>query len=444
MRSAGAIVLALLLTLSASASSRLNGFLQEELRAGVSADDGRSGELLMLESWVELRSLARSRNRVGRMVVRLDAECDAVGYCDLVLDRMLHEAYVELSFPHLIFSFGRQVFNWGMADEFNPSDLLNPEDLTQFMTRMKAERKLGVEAARAEVYFGNFRWEMVWLPIFRPPILPGDGAVWAPAELAEMDRMADEYPALLEIEDERLPEIDMENSSVASRIRATLGPVDLGAFGFYGWDYIPIYDFRYDFSGEGPMVVVVPEYQRLWAAGAEFAAVAGSFTVRAEGAYYGDRDYNIDTGFGSLDMSNPFKAYADLIGISRREQRVESPSYAVALGADRTFGENFYINVQYYRQQILDYDRDIVFPEIVDGLLVRIHDMFLSQTLLVGVNATVGFFEGDGMVEPFVEYDITDDLEASAGGFILYGGDDTTFGEFDGNDLVYVRFRYSF
>jgi len=446
MRSAGAIVLVLFLVSVVSAGVRVNGFLQEEVRSRVYTDDDYDYDydLLMLESWLELRALARDRSRVSRLSLRLDAKCDAAGLCEPDLNTILREAYVELSFSHLVFSFGRQVFNWGMADEFNPSDLLNPEDLSQFMTRMTPERKLGVEAARAEIYFGNFRWELVWLPMFRPPLIPDSGAVWEPLDLVELNNMVSEYPDLIAVMDEDVPDAKLDNSSVASRIRATVGPVDFGAFGFYGWDYIPIYDFRYDFSGDGPIVSVLPEYQRLWATGAEFAAAISSFTLRAEGAYYGDRKYNVDTGLGNLDMSNPFLAYERLMRISLLDDWASSPSYAVAVGLDRTFGEDFYINVQYYRQQILDYERSIVFPEVMDGILARVHDMFFSQTLVVGLNAIVGFFEGDGMIEPFVEYDATDNLKVSAGCFILYGGEDTTFGQFDENDLAYFSARYSF
>ena len=445
MRRASVVVLVVFVLCSvAGAGMRVGGFLQEEGRVGFVENGDGELEIQMFESWLELRAMARGSGGISRLGVRMDAKCDAAGLCEPDLNTMLREAYVELVFRHLVFSLGRQMFNWGMADEFNPSDLLNPEDLSLFMTRMKTERKLGVEAARAELYFGNFRWEVVWIPLFRPPLLPPDGSVWQPADLAELNRMTDEYPELVAVEDEQLPEPVLDNSSVASRVRATVGPVDLGAFGFYGWDYIPIYEFRYDFSGDAPVITVTPAYQRLWAAGAEFAAAMGSYTVRAEGAYFGDRKYNVDSGLGSLDVSNPFMAFVEILNISREPSWVKSPSYSVAFGIDRTFGEDFYVNVQYYRQQILDYDDDIVFPQVVDGILARVHDMFLDQTLTVGVNAIVGFYEGDGMIEPFVEYDITDEIEVAAGCFILYGGEETTFGQFDDNDSVYIRMKYSF
>ena len=85
----------------------------------------------------------------------------------------IREAYAEVRgfvFDNLDFKIGRQLIPWGTADQFNPTDNLNPFDLEDVLD---FGRRRGIEAVNLNWYFNHaFSLQVVYIPFFRPANLP--------------------------------------------------------------------------------------------------------------------------------------------------------------------------------------------------------------------------------------------------------------------------------
>jgi hypothetical protein len=95
------------------------------------------------------------------------------GYEELLpLETVLREACVDLyGFPHpsMDLRAGRQRIVWGTADQISVIDNLNPSDLEDFWD---FGRRLPSEALKIAWYTRLFTLEGVYLPLFRPAVLP--------------------------------------------------------------------------------------------------------------------------------------------------------------------------------------------------------------------------------------------------------------------------------
>ena len=64
------------------------------------------------------------------------------------VDVNLQEAYIDYYSDLLSVRFGRQIMAWGKADEINPTDILNPQDMSNILED-KIIRKTGLFAVKA-------------------------------------------------------------------------------------------------------------------------------------------------------------------------------------------------------------------------------------------------------------------------------------------------------
>ena len=75
----------------------------------------------------------------------------------------LKQAYIDYYTPWLTLRMGRQIISWGRADEINPTDILNPQDMSNFLED-KIARKKGLFAVRAGWLFNGFVLQTIWKP----------------------------------------------------------------------------------------------------------------------------------------------------------------------------------------------------------------------------------------------------------------------------------------
>ena len=92
----------------------------------------------------------------------------------------LREAYLDLYFDDFDLRVGKQQIVWGKADGVFITDIVSPKNLFQFLLPEFDEIRIGVIGAKFDYYIGDNTFELVWLPVFSPTILPRDNSVWAP------------------------------------------------------------------------------------------------------------------------------------------------------------------------------------------------------------------------------------------------------------------------
>jgi len=148
---------------------------------------------------------------------RMDSYGDAFGelrlragsdFGELTQLAELREAYVNLYGSFVDVRIGQQIMAWGRADGFNPTDVLTPRNMGTRSPNID-DRRLANLALRSNVYFGPWRLESAWLPIYQPSRFP-------PFEL----------PGGLQMGEASYPSFDVGNGTLAQRLHIEAGPVE--------------------------------------------------------------------------------------------------------------------------------------------------------------------------------------------------------------------------
>jgi predicted porin len=149
-----------------------------------------------------------------------------------------------------------------------------------------------------------------------------------------------------------------------------------------------------------------------------------------EGGYYDSRDDNAGV--------NP--------AIDNSEARF-------LLGYQRQLSEDFTIGVQYYAEIMIDfgaYERAL--PTVStprnkyrDIATVRLTRFLKYQTWMLSLFAFYSPADQDYLLQPQVDYKVSDAFSATLGANLFGGEKQTTFlGQFDRNDNLYLTLRYDF
>jgi len=155
--------------------------------------------------------------------------------------------------------------------------------------------------------------------------------------------------------------------------------------------------------------------------GGSFSTTVAGAVLRAEGAYYHGKRFRTD---------DPAE------GVIRRDY------VHYLLGSDFSL-LGLDLSAQYVQKIILDYDESIASDRLDHMATLRISKTFLRETLRLELFSYVGLNEPDALLRPKVVYDLTDGLELLLGANIFLG-DEGLFGQYDGNDMVYAKVKYSF
>jgi hypothetical protein len=232
---------------------------------------------------------------------------------DLFID--LDEAYVEIPLGELELRVGKQKIAWGQLDEIQPTDNLNPEDLTEFFFRPEAERKIGIPAVSLTGYRGPWTVEGVWAPWYTANRLPHRHDRWFPPLLrvpSHIDTAFGSVPVQTRYPDVDPPPRTLASSDAALRVRRFIAGAELSASVFHGWDKNPT-TFRADGTatlvptGDPAQPVapsvdlsIPPSLHRITVVGGDLAVPLWLLALRAEAAWIHGRYFPllIGSGFG--------------------------------------------------------------------------------------------------------------------------------------------------
>lgn len=150
---------------------------------------------------------------------------------------------------------GQQVVSWGVGDQFNPTNLLNPDDLRDPLLFGK---QAGNFMVKADYWLNeDISFTGVMVPVFQPALLPRS-AVLGPAAVdrlpftdatlrhrvtAETAASASSLlnaPTIVSLAKPVLPETNFENMQWAYRIAGTFGEQDIALSYYYGRNDFPV------------------------------------------------------------------------------------------------------------------------------------------------------------------------------------------------------------
>lgn len=339
-------------------------------------------------------------------------------YSDKRQDIGLRQAYMDIFFNAIDLRVGKQQIIWGKADGVFITDMISPKDMSEFLLPDFEEIRMGVTAVKANYYLGNQTFEWVWLPVFTPTLMPDESSRWRP----EMP-----FPVIPQFDYSR-QEIagSLENSEGFVKYSALTSAIDFEIMAGYAWDDDPTMHITKTIDPQTKQLnglTVTPQHHRLTITGGSFSSTLGPIVLRSEGAFYAGKYFN------NADPA--------------AEQSVTKKNYLHYLvGIDYTI---FDINMsgQFVQQAILDYDEMIDQDEYENTLTFLMRKEYLRETLTLELFSYVGLNNNDALVRPRIYYDLYDGFELLAGANLFFG-DDGRFGQYDDNDMLYVKLKYSF
>ena len=238
-----------------------------------------------------------SRDWEFRLGARADAMLQSGGaarHRELLAD--VTDTYVRYRSGDTRFTLGAQTIVWGRVDEIPLADRVSRADLTRFVLDDLPDRRRAQLAARWEQTLGEYKLDLVWLPVFRAARLPDVESIWSPVNRTTGKIIGITPTPVLSgfISGARVDEDEHGSGGGALRLTRTGEPFDLGVTLARTRQSLPYYQADLLAS----RLSAVHPYNNF--VGADVEAVRGGFTWRMEIAYtdgvpYTQPDFSMDT-----------------------------------------------------------------------------------------------------------------------------------------------------
>lgn len=330
----------------------------------------------------------------------------------------LREAYLDIFFNSVDLRIGKQQIIWGKADGVFITDIVSPKDLSEFLLRDFDEIRMGITSVKANYYLGDNTVELVWTPNFTSTQKPDENSIWFP----QTDFAA---PVVYDYSQKDIKG-QLKNSEVFARFSAITSAIDFEIMGGYMWDDDPTMHISKTIDPQTQQLAgltVTPQHHRLGLAGGSFSTTLGGFIVRGEGAYYHGKYFNSE---------NP----------TLSDATIEKNYLHYLVGLDYTLWD-IKLSSQFIQQAILDYDDFITNDEYENTMTFLASKSFLRETLRFELFSYIGLNNSDALIRPKIIYDLADGFELLLGANVFVGSQGN-FGQYDNNDMLYTKIKYSF
>jgi MMPL family len=340
----------------------------------------------------------------------------------------VHDAYVEVKAGRVDLRAGLARVVWGRLDEIQPTDVVNPLDVSKFFFEGRSEARLPVALVSGRIYLSNAASiEAIYVPIFRrgrfdqleessSPFMP---VLAIPPGLGPCAAL--ECPTVPPILIERDPGVRAGNGQAGARLSSTIGRLDWSVAAFRGFEPFALYEALP--SGIAGPLLVGTTHPRFTMVGGDFETVRGEWGLRGEVAAF------VDDNFQSPALAI-----------------VPGASLDAGLGVDRTAGNYRLSGTVLFHRESFDLalapdgprDRsDVSFIASADRSFAR-------ERYQVRAFGVANMSEGSGFARGIATASLRDNvvLEGSVGWFPGEGPD--LVGRFSDSDFVYVRLKYYF
>ena len=191
-------------------------------------------------------------------------------------------------------------------------------------------------------------------------------------------------------------------------------------------------------SGPDTEAVIVPpqstvdeavllDFPRRELFGASLDLSLGSIVFRLEGAHIPNQPINTLS-------DTPLLSGPTLSSLDR-------PRTIIGLGADLIAPGDVFLNVQLAADHIDAGESVLVRPETDVIASLTAQKPFRRDTMTAVLEFAGTFTDGDGVVRPRLEYDVTDQFEVAIGGDLIFGPREGQFGQYRNQTRIWVRFK---
>jgi len=350
---------------------------------------------------------------------------------------LLNEFWADYSSSSWGIRVGRQKAAWGKADGIDITNVLCPSNMSSFASMTGDNSTLGIDALRLSLNGNSFTADAWWVPFFTPSILPFDeGNQLRPIIVP----LSTEFPvpALnkvltlpINIKEAEKPKTSLQNSEFGLKLSGYFSKLDVSLYGFYGWDDIPLMNYKVTFGNPQPPYPAMPnglevsgKYERMVMFGADAALPIGETVIRMEAAFFPKRHFQKSVESilsGSKEFSEKHDEIAALVGIDW-------------MPSGWTFTAQYHFS--YVRGKLDSLKRTDPYTH---GATFSASRTFLDETLEAGFSGIVNFDDFDTMFAPSVKYSVSDQLSVSGGAYIFLPGPHSD--DNDRHDGEYGKYR---
>ncbi|MCP4457381.1 MAG: hypothetical protein GY816_05050 [Cytophagales bacterium] len=327
----------------------------------------------------------------------------------------IRELYIDLVTDKFDFRIGKQQIVWGQADGVFITDIVSPLDLTDFLLRDFNEIRIGVNAVKVNYYPHNdHNFEMIWVQSFTPSISPQEGSIWQP----DMDFMA---PPTFDYSNQTRGNI-FGNGEFFAKYSLSKSWADIQLIGAYTWDDAPSLHMS-PITDPTPGLLIQPEHHRLSLAGMSFNTQIADFILRGEGAYY-------------------FGKYWQTTDISANDALIKKDYLNYVVGLDKTV-RDWKFSSQFIQKRINGYEKGIYNDEIDNLATLLVSRSLFRETVRLEWFSYHGFNDEDALIR-FRGFYYPQDAVSIELGTNIFLGTEGAFGQYNTNDMIYSRIKYSF
>ena len=296
--------------------------------------------------------------------------------------------------------YGRVV--WGRLDELQPTDVVNPLDVSRFFFEGRSEARLPVTVVRARWFFSDdVSLEGVYVPVFRR---------------GRFDRLEEETspfniipPSVLAVPLERNePAATFENAQGGGRLNATTGRVDWSVGAYRGFEPFELYRL-----GAAGLEAVFPRFTML---GGDFETVMGQWGLRGEVAAFVRDSFQVESAIAPAVMSGH--------------------SLDAGIGVDRKAGEYRVSGTVLVHYESTDDDSV--------SLMLSADRAFAREKYQLRAFGVYNVTEETSFTRMIATAKVRDDLALEGSGGWFTGEGRSTIGRFTDSDFLYLRLKYLF
>ena len=307
---------------------------------------------------------------------------------------------------------GRQILTWGTGDLVFLNDLFPKDWQSYFIGRDSEYLKAPSDAAKISLFNQIANIDLVYTPQFDADrYITGEYiSYWdaaSPGHAGQDDVLLADKPGQW-----------FEDDELAVRLYQNISNYEVSLYGYWGFWKRP--------GGQTSSGTAI--FPELNVYGASIRGQVAGGIGNMELAYYDSTD---DAGGDDPLIDNSEMRY--VVGYSR--------DLAMDLNA----------SLQYYVEQLLDYD---AYTDSLSGspkrdelrhvITLQLTQLLMNQTLALSLSGYYSPSDEDAYVRPKISYDLTDRITLETGANIFIGkADHTFFGQFENNTNIYAAVRYS-
>ena len=358
------------------------------------------------------------------------------------------EGYCDVSFANADLRIGKQIVRWGKTDEISPVDNINPQEFEEFFLPKRDERKIPIFMAKINYYLGEYNLQGIFIPFFEESHIPFFNSDWAAFDhLKDAVAKSNLPPQLkhlfgsLKVYRDKPPKT-LNYPGFGLRVSRTFDRFDLALSYLHSRNTIFTVESPF-YNGEGLRGISTLEELLGFLRGVDISTLANAdLTLRY-------RRMNVwgveaETTWGGVGIRAEL-AYVRKVTFADEDlSKVDKDIVNYVVGADYTWGENLYMNLQFSQIIVINYEKLFFQEEVTNLLNGTINKQFMQGFLIPELYFYWNPTDGDYYLNPHITYKYTDNLSLIGGLYFLDGERDTVFGNYKDNDEVYFTIKYTF